>query len=279
MLTPAIFTSMAAGCSDGNSKSKVLLVVSFGTSYNDNRELSIGSIEKALEKAYPDYEIRRAFTSQIIIDKLKSRDGLEIDNVEQAMDRLVKDNVKEVIIQPTHIMNGFEYDDVAAEVSPYSDKFDTFKIGTSLLIADSDYEEIVSIVTEETKSHNTDGTAIVFMGHGTEHAANAKYAKFQQSLFAAGYDNYFIGTVEAEPDLYEVLALVKESGATKVVMLPFMIVAGDHANNDMAGDEDDSWKSVFEAEGFEVECILTGLGQYKGIHDLFVTHVGETIAK
>jgi sirohydrochlorin cobaltochelatase len=271
--------SVSEGGSSNDSPDKVMLVVSFGTSYNDNRDLSIGGIEKALQKAYPDYEIRRAFTSQIIIDKLKERDGLEIDNVTKAMDRLVADGVKEVVIQPTHVMSGFEYDDVVAEVTPYADKFDRFKIGKSLLISDADYNEVVSVITEETKAYDVDGTAIVFMGHGTEHEANATYAKLQQIVTAAGHDNYFIGTVEATPSLEDVIALVKNSGATKVVLLPLMIVAGDHANNDMAGDEEDSWKSAFKAEGFEVECVLKGLGQYAGIQEMFVKHVGETIAQ
>lgn len=259
--------------------SKVLLVTSFGTSYNDNRDLSIGSIEQKLQAAYPDYEVRRAFTSQIIIDKLKERDGLEIDNVTEAMDRLVSDGVREVVVQPTHVMSGFEYDDVAAEVAPYSDKFDSFKVGSPLLVSDADYDEVVSIIAGETKGYDTEGAAIVFMGHGTEHEANAAYAKLQQHLTDAGYANYFVGTVEATPTLDDVLALVQDSGAKKAVLLPLMIVAGDHANNDMAGDGEDSWKTAFERAGFEVECVLRGLGQYEGIQDLFVEHVGALIAQ
>lgn len=258
---------------------KVLLVVSFGTSYNDNRELSIGAIEKSMQSAYPDYEVRRAFTSQIIIDKLKSRDGLVIDNVTQAMDRLVSDGIKEVVIQPTHVMTGYEYDDVVAEVSPYSSKFESFKVGKALLTTDADYQEVTSIIATETKNYDVEGTAVVFMGHGTEHEANVTYTKMQQALVDAGHKNYFIGTVEAEPTLEEVMAKVKESGAKKVVLLPFMIVAGDHANNDMAGDEADSWKSVFKAAGYEVECVLTGLGQYTGVQKMFVNHAGQLITK
>lgn len=291
ILTLSVVLLLAAGCantadstssesdSSAESTDKVLLVVSFGTSYNDNRELSIGGIEAALQAAYPEYEVRRAFTSQIIIDKLNERDGLQIDNVTEAMDRLVADGVKEVIIQPTHVMSGYEYDDVVAEVTPYADQFESFKIGKTLLTTDADYDELISIITEETSAYNTDGTAIVFMGHGTEHNANATYAKLQQMVTDAGYDNYFIGTVEATPSLDDVIALVQESGASKVVLLPLMIVAGDHANNDMAGDEEDSWKSAFEAEGFEVECVLEGLGQYAGIQTMIVNHAGETIAE
>lgn len=232
-----------------------------------------------MQTAYPDYEVRRAFTSQIIIDKLKVRDGIEIDNVKQAMDRLVADGIKEVIIQPTHVMNGFEYDDIVSEVTQYKDKFDTFKIGKNLLSSDEDYDTIASVITDETKSYASDDTAIVFMGHGTEHEANATYAKLLQVITNKGVKNFFIGTVEAEPSLEDVMKLTQDAGVKKVVLEPFMIVAGDHANNDMAGDEEGSWKTEFEKAGFEVECVIKGLGQMKGIQDLIVKHAGETIAK
>lgn len=209
--TPSSQASTDETSSESVSSGKVLLVVSFGTSYNDNRDLSIGSVEEALQAAYPEYEVRRAFTSQIIIDKLKERDGLEIDNVTEAMDRLIADGVKEVIVQPTHVMSGYEYDDVVAEVTPYTEKFDSLQIGEPLLISDADYDQVVSIITDETKDYNVEGTAIVFMGHGTEHEANATYAKLQQHINDAGFSNYFIGTVEAAPSLDDVLTLVKES--------------------------------------------------------------------
>jgi len=274
LLCAAVF----AGCGKKDDAKPVILVVSFGTSYNDNRELSVGGIEKAIEKAYPDYEIRRAFTSQIIIDKLKQRDNITIDNVKEAMDRLLKDGVKSVVIQPTHVMNGYEYDDVIAEITPYRDKFTTFKVGKNLLSDDSDYDAVVTAITRETETYTKSDTAIVFMGHGTEHGANAVYGKLQEKLTAAGFYNYFIGTVEAEPTLEEVLEAVEISGAKKVVLLPFMIVAGDHANNDMADLEDDeSWASVFTENGYEVECVLKGLGQYAAIQDLTVKHIGEII--
>lgn len=277
-LSLAFVLPLAAGCAAPAAK-PVLLVVSFGTSYNDSRDITIGAIENALQSAYPAYEVRRAFTSQIIIDKLKERDNLEIDNVTEAMDRLVADGVKEVVIQPTHVMSGYEYDDVVAEVTPYKDKFTSFKIGEPLLISDADYDNVVAAVTAKTAAYDADGTAIVFMGHGTEHNANATYAKLQQKLIAAGRENYFIGTVEAEPAVEEVLALVQASGAKKVVLLPLMIVAGDHANNDMAGDEEDSWKTIFTAAGFEVECVLEGLGQDPAIQQMFVEHAGAAMGK
>ena len=257
----------------------VLLAVSFGTSYNDNRDLSIGAVEAALEKAYPEYEIRRAFTAQIVIDILEERDGHQIDNVEEAMDRLVADGIKEVVVMPTHVMNGFEYDDIVKEVSEYEGKFDSLKIGTGLLTDEADYEELVKVLAEETANYNVEKTAVVFMGHGTHHEANATYATLQDALNAAGYNNYFVGTVEGAPLVEDVLAKVDAGDYDKVVLLPLMIVAGDHANNDMAGDEEDSWKTVFSNAGYEVECVLNGLGQYEGVQQMIVEHAGETISK
>ena len=257
----------------------VILAVSFGTSYNDSREKTIGGIEKAIAAAYPDYEVRRAFTSQIIIDKLKERDKIEIDNVTEALDRLVADGVKEVIVQPTHVMSGFEYDDVVEEVEKYNDKFDSIKISSPLLTSDEDYTELVEALKAETAEYNEEGTAIVFMGHGTEHESNATYAKLQGVFEDAGMDNYIVGTVEAEPSLEDVVAILKEKGYNKVVLEPLMVVAGDHANNDMAGDEEDSWKTLIEAEGYEVECVLRGLGEFPEVQQIYIKHLAEVIGK
>ena len=259
------------------AKDKVMLVVSFGTSYNDSRDKTIGAIENAFAEAYPDYEVRRAFTSQIIIDKLKERDRLEIDNVEEAMKRLVADGVKEVIVQPTHVMPGFEYNDVVDEVKPYETMFDSLIVGQPLLSEDADFETLVKILAEETKEYNTEDTAVVWMGHGTEHEANTTYTKLQETFTAAGYDNYIVGTVEAEPTLEDVIAAAKELGVKKLVLSPLMIVAGDHANNDMAGEEEDSWKSILTKEGFEVECVLRGMGEYKGVQQMFTDHVKKAM--
>lgn len=283
ILVVALMLSMVfAGCTkptavEPDILKPVILVVSFGTSYNDSRDITIGAVEKAIEKAYPAYDVRRAFTSQIIIDILAEREGLEIDNIEQAMDKLVADGVKEVIVQPTHIMNGFEYDDVVAEVTAYADKFDKLVIGKNLLTTDEDYNDVIRIVTEETADCVSDGTAMVFMGHGTEHASNATYAKLQEMITAAGYTNYFVGTVESTPTVEDVIASVKAGGFTKVVLEPLMIVAGDHANNDMASDEEDSWKTLFTEAGFEVDCVIKGLGQFEGIQQLIVKHTQESI--
>ena len=255
----------------------VLLAVSFGSSYNETRDVTIGAVEAALQAAYPEYEVRRAFTSQIVIDILEEREKMEIDNVIEAMDRLVADGVKEVVVQPTHVMPGFEYDDVMAEIADYAGKFDSMKVGDPLLTSDDDYDALVASLLEETAEYNAEGTAIVFMGHGTHHEANETYSRLQKRLNAAGAANYFIGTVEAEPSLDTVLSAVQETEATKVVLLPLMIVAGDHATNDMAGDEEDSWKSAFANAGYEVECVLKGLGQYAGVQNILVAHAGKAI--
>ncbi len=257
---------------------KVILVVSFGTSYNDSRDNTIGAIETAIQDAYPDYQVRRAFTSQIIIDKLAERDGLVIDNVAQAVERLIADGVKELVVQPTHVMNGYEYTDMMAEIAPYEGRFDSVKYGLPLLSADQDYADLAAALVAETQDYDGEGTAIVYMGHGTEADSNSVYTKMQQALIDAGQDNYFIGTVEAKPDLADVLAAVGENGAGKVVLLPLMIVAGDHANNDMAGDEEDSWKTAFKKEGYEVEPVIKGLGEYSLVRQMFVEHVAQAVA-
>lgn len=256
----------------------VLLVVSFGTSYNDNRDLTIGAVERAIQKAYPQYEIRRAFTSQIILDILKERDQLEIDNVKQAMERLVADGVRDVVIQPTHVMPGIEYDGVIAQIGAYRERFHSMKVGRPLLVEDRDYDTLIAALAEETAPYNTSDTAMVFMGHGTEHAANATYPKLQQKLIQAGFHNFFIGTVEAEPTVEDVLADARKTDAKKVVLLPLMVVAGDHAHNDMAGDAEDTWRAVFANAGYETRCVLKGLGQYPAVQQMFVDHVTDALA-
>lgn len=256
---------------------KVILMVSFGTSYNDSRALTIDAIEAAAAEAYPDWEIRRAFTSQIIIDKLATRDNLQIDNVTEAMDKLVADGVKEVVVQPTHIMNGFEHDDVVAEVAPYADKFDFFAIGKPLLTTEEDYEYVVDAVMSAIPEAGAADTAVVFMGHGTEHFANATYSELEHMMHGEGYENAFVGTVEGFPTIDNVIAAVTAYGATKVILYPFMVVAGDHANNDMAGDEEDSWKTAFTNAGFEVECRIEGLGQNEAVRQRYLTHIQEAV--
>ena len=258
---------------------KELLVVSFGTSFNDSRRLTIGAIEKALQDAYPDWSVRRAFTSQIIIDHVAKRDGEIIDNVHDALERAVKNGVKVLAVQPTHLMSGFEYNDLKDELAEYADAFEQIILGDALLTIDRDYDMLAEAVTEATAAYDDGKTAICFMGHGTEAESNAVYAKMQTVLSEAGCEHYYVGTVEAEPSVEDVLAAVKEGGYQRVVLRPLMIVAGDHANNDMAGDEEDSWKSLFEAAGYEVTCVLEGLGQLPAVRQLIVEHAGEALAK
>ncbi|MDO4329025.1 MAG: sirohydrochlorin cobaltochelatase [Lachnospiraceae bacterium] len=251
---------------------KELMVVSFGTSYNDNRRLTIGAIEDAMEKAFPEYSVRRGFTSQIIIDHVKSRDKVSIDNVGEALDRAVENGVKTLVVQPTHLMNGLEYTDLVNELAEYADAFEQIEVGEPLLTSDEDFAAVMKAITEATAEYDDGETAICFMGHGTEAESNQIYAKMQQMLTAAGYTNYYVGTVEAEPSLEDVLEAVQAGEYKKVVLEPLMIVAGDHANNDMAGDEEGSWKTAFEDAGYEVTCVVRGLGELEPIQQLFVEH-------
>lgn len=268
-------TPEAGPAGKGDPQKKVILVVSFGTSYNDSRDATIGAVEKAIADAFPDYELRRAFTSQIIIDKLKSRDGLEIDNVTEAMERLISDGVGTLVVQPTHVMNGSEYDDMVAEIAPYADRFETLRFGTPLLTSTEDYKNLAAAISGEFEV--PDDTALVLMGHGTEHFANCAYAALAYHFLDNGCDNILVGTVEGYPDLEDTMRNVQALGVKKVILTPLMVVAGDHANNDMAGDEEDSWKTQFKAAGYEVDCVLKGMGEYESIRALYVEHVRRAI--
>ena len=271
-----------AGCS-GSGAQKVkpaILVVSFGTSFNDSRHITIGAIESAIREKFPDYDVRRAFTSQIIIDKLKERDGVVIDNVEEALDRLVADKMQEIVVQPTHLMNGYEYDDLAKALESYKDKFKKIAFGEPLLSSDDDYYKVIAALASVSERYDDGKTALVFMGHGTEAESNKVYSTLQDKLSAEGKKNYFIGTVEATPSIEDVLKGVKAAGLKKAVLRPLMVVAGDHANNDMADLEDpESWASQLTAAGIEVECVLEGLGQIVEIDELYAAHAADAIAK
>lgn len=271
-----------------------LLVVSFGTSFNDSRTEDIGGIEKALQKAYPDWSVRRAFSAQIIINHVQARDGEKIDNMDQALQRAVDNGVKNLIVEPTHLMHGAEYDELSEAVASYSDKFESVSIAEPLLgevgsaddSVNSDKEAVAKAVTAEAvktagyeslDAAKEDGTAFVFMGHGTSHTAKISYSQMQNQMNALGYDNVFIGTVEGEPEdtaCEAVIEKIQKAGYKKVILRPLMVVAGDHANNDMAGDDDDSWKSQFEASGVfdSIETQIAGLGQIPVIQDLYVSH-------
>lgn len=256
---------------------KELLVLSFGTSYNDSRRLTIGAIENDLEKAFPDYAVRRGFTANIIIDHVQRRDGILIDDVDAALNRAVNNGVKTLVVQPTHLMHGLEYDELVEAVSEYADAFEQVVFGEPLLSSDEDFSRVEKAITEWTAEYDDGETAICFMGHGTEAASNAVYQKMQDLLTADGYTNYFVGTVEAEPSLEDVLAAVQAGNYKRVVLEPLMVVAGDHANNDMASDEEDSWKTAFEAAGYEVECLLRGLGENESIREIYMEHAQAAI--
>jgi sirohydrochlorin cobaltochelatase len=263
---------------DGIGETEVL-VVSFGTSFNDSRVATIGAIEAAMEKAFPGYSIRRGFTANIIIDHVLKRDDEKIDDITEALDRAVANGVKNLLVQPTHLMNGFEYTDVQEELKKYEDKFETIALGAPILTSDEDYDVVIKAITEGTKEYLDGETAICFMGHGTENASNHVYADMQTKLTEAGYKDYFIGTVEATPTFQEVVDAVKAAGYKKVILEPLMVVAGDHANNDMADPEDpESWYSLFAAAGIEPTVVLRGLGEFTEIQDLLVEHAKAAIA-
>ena len=271
-----------------------LLVVSFGTSFNDSRTADIGGIEKALQTAYPDWSVRRAFTAQIIINHVQARDDEKIDNMDQALQRAVDNGVKNLVVQPTHLMHGAEYDELTAAVESYKDKFESVTIAEPLLgeVGDSDdavnddKKAVAEAITAEAvktagyddlDAAEADGTAFVFMGHGTSHTAKISYSQMQSQMNDLGYKNVFIGTVEGEPEdtaCEAVIEKIKEAGYKKVVLRPLMVVAGDHANNDMAGDDEDSWKSQFEASGAfdKIDTQIAGLGEISAIQDLYVAH-------
>ena len=276
-----------------------LLVVSFGTSFNDSRVADIGGVEKALQAAYPDWSVRRAFTAQIIINHVQARDGEKIDNMEQALERAVDNGVKNLVIQPTHLMHGAEYDELTEAAENYKDKFENLVIAEPLLgevgsdasVVNEDKAKVAEAITAEAvktagfdslEAAKKDGTAFVFMGHGTSHTAKVSYSQMATQMADLGYDNVFIGTVEGEPEetaCEAVIESVKNAGYTKVVLRPLMVVAGDHANNDMAGDDDDSWKSMFEASGaFEkIDTQIAGLGEIEAIQQIYVDHTKTAI--
>ena len=274
-----------------------LLVVSFGTSFNDSRVADIKSIEDALQEANPDWSVRRAFTAQIIINHIQARDGEKIDNMEQALERAVANGVKQLVVQPTHLMHGAEYDEMCDAIDKVRDKFESVEIAEPMLgevgndatIINADKEAVAKAVVaaalsesgyESTAAAKEAGVAYVLMGHGTAHVAKVTYSQMAAQMDKLGYENVFIGTVEGEPEdtsCEAVIAAVKEAGYTTVVLRPLMVVAGDHANNDMAGADEDSWKTMFEAAGLTVNCQISGLGRIADVQALYVAHAKAAI--
>ena len=276
---------------------KELLVVSFGTSFNDSRATDIKGIEDALAKAFPDWSVRRAFTAQIIINHVQARDGEKIDNMDQALERAVANGVKTLVVQPTHLMHGAEYDEMCEALDAYKDKIENIvvaepllgEVGNDATVINADKEAVAKAVVatavadgkfESIDKAAEDGTALVLMGHGTAHVAKVTYSQMQTQMEKLGYKNVFIGTVEGEPEetsCEAVIEAVKAAGYTKVVLRPLMVVAGDHANNDMAGADEDSWKSMVEAAGLTVECQIAGLGRIDAVQELYVAHTQAAI--
>ena len=276
-----------------------ILVVSFGTSFNDSRAEDIGGVEKALQAAYPDWSVRRAFTAHIIINHVQARDDEKIDNMDQALERAVDNGVKNLVVQPTHLMHGAEYDELTEAVENYKDKFESVKIAEPLLgevgadetAINEDKAAVAEAITAEAvktagfdslDAAKEEGTAFVFMGHGTSHTAKISYSQMQAQMEQLGYENVFIGTVEGEPEdtaCEAVIEKLKNAGYKKVILRPLMVVAGDHANNDMAGDDDDSWKSQFEASGAfdSIDTQIAGLGEIDAIQQLYVAHTQAAI--
>ena len=276
---------------------KELLVVSFGTSFNDSRVADIKSIEDALQEANPDWSVRRAFTAQIIINHIQARDGEKIDNMEQALERAVANGVKQLVVQPTHLMHGAEYDEMCAAIDKVRDQFDSVEIAEPMLgevgndatVINADKEAVAKAVVaaaleesgyESTAAAKDAGVAYVLMGHGTAHVAKVTYSQMATQMAKLGYENVFVGTVEGEPEetsCEAVIEAVKNAGYTTVVLRPLMVVAGDHANNDMAGADEDSWKTMFEAAGFTVNCQISGLGRIADVQALYVAHTKAAI--
>ena len=274
-----------------------LLVVSFGTSYNDSRVNDIKSIEDALQEAYPDWSVRRAFTAQIIINHIQARDGEKIDNMTQALERAVDNGVKNLVVQPTHLMHGAEYDEMCAAIDEYRDNFDSVSIAEPLLgevgsdasVINADKEAVAKAVTaaaveasgfDSLEAAKEAGAAFVLLGHGTAHVARVSYSQMSTQMQQLGYENVFIGTVEGEPEetaCESVIEEVRAAGYTTVILRPLMVVAGDHANNDMAGSDDDSWKPMFEDAGFTVDCQIAGLGGIADIQALYIAHTQAAI--
>ena len=276
---------------------KELLVVSFGTSFNDSRVADIKSVEDALQEANPDWSVRRAFTAQIIINHIQARDGEKIDNMDQALERAVANGVKQLVVQPTHLMHGAEYDEMCAAIDKVRDQFDSVEIAEPMLgevgddatVINADKEAVAKAVVaaaleesgyESTAAAKDAGVAYVLMGHGTAHVAKVTYSQMATQMAKLGYENVFVGTVEGEPEetsCEAVIEAVKNAGYTTVVLRPLMVVAGDHANNDMAGADDDSWKTMFEAAGFTVNCQISGMGRIADVQALYVAHTKAAI--
>ncbi len=251
---------------------KAILAVSFGTSHSDTRAVTIDAIEQDFQNAFPDYSLYRAWTSKMIIKKLKSRDNIHVNTVKEAMEQMRADGITDVLVQPTHVINGIENDLMKEDALSYREFFHSISFGNPLLTTEEDSMEVIQAVADEFSGLKEE-EVLVLMGHGTTHYANAIYAALDYTFKDKGYKNIFLGTVEAYPSMESLMRMVKEYNPSKVILAPFMIVAGDHAKNDMAGDDPESWYSQFKAAGFPVSTVVKGLGEYPGIRRLLVKHL------
>lgn len=252
---------------------KAIVVVSFGTSHEDTRKKTIEVIERGITEAFNDYKVFRAFTSKIIVKKLRDNENLIVPTVKEVMEQLVEGGYTDVIVQPTHIINGIENENMLEDISLYAKIFSSIRIGKPLLSDTEDYKQLVNCIVEE--NHVGEEEAILLMGHGTSHHANAVYPAVDYTFRAEGYSNIYMATVEGYPTIEDAMGLMEKNNYKKVLLIPFMIVAGDHAKNDMAGDEEDSWKSILEKAGYEVDCKLQGLGELEVVQDMFIRHIKE----
>lgn len=252
-----------------------ILVVSFGTSYEETRKKTIDRIEADIAERYPQFRHYRAWTSGMIRRKIFKRDGIDIPDVRGAMDQMLKDGIRTVIVQPTHVLNGIENDLMTADVLAYHEQFSQIVIGAPLLTTQEDNDRVVEVMAKSLKPETDE--ALVLMGHGTEHYSNSVYAALDYQFKDLDYPNIFIGTVEAYPAFESLLGFVRKLSVKRVILAPFMIVAGDHATNDLSGEKEDSWKSRFERAGYEVSCVLKGLGEYSGIREIFLDHVEASV--
>ena len=256
-----------------------LLIISVGTSAPEIRRLTIGAIEATMEKAFPEYAVRRGFTNQTIIGRIKHREGISIDNAGEALARAAANGVRNLVIQPTHMMDGVEYRKVVTEAAKYQNSFSSLSIGAPLLTSDVDFRSVADALVSSTAAYNDGETAICFMGHGTEAASNEVYARMQKLLWDSGWAHYFIGTMEAAPTGEDVLAMVKSGNYSRVLLRPMMIVAGGHVNHHMAGEEAGSWKQIFQNAGYEVVCQVCGLGELEAIQNLLINHARAAMGK
>lgn len=274
LLVMSAFPAMTLSRAEGKS---VLLVVSTGTKQTESRENAIGAIEQALAAANPEMEVRRAFISELIIAMIEAQDGVKYDNIVTAMRRMIADGVTDVMIQSTFVLDGSYQEEMVEQITPFEGLFDSFKISKPLLSSEDDFLLLSQALVDISAPYLKDGTAVVWMGHGTEHASNDTYRIIQNSINALSQNRILVGTVEAEPALEDVLAAAKSLNAKKVVLMPLMVTAGTHAYEDMAGDDEDSWKAAFESAGFQVECVLKGLGEYESVRALYVQHAKDAM--